>query len=251
MPEIEILYEDRDIIVCVKPAGMASQPERSSIPDMVSQLKNRMAQKREGNRGKRPYIGIVHRLDKPVGGIMVYAKNPAAAAGLSRQFSGHEVQKTYLAVLTGGFLTNSGILENRLERDSRTNKSFVTASGGKTAKLSYWVLGQKEGRTLVEIHLHTGRHHQIRVQMAYAGAGVYGDMKYNFQGTKEWNDSHGMEEKGCLLALFSSGLIFRHPATGERMAFKVLPETLMTIDEWPGLSYYMNNENVPMDGVRN
>lgn len=102
MIEVKILYEDAQLIVCVKPPGMSSQAERSSTMDLASWLKNYLALKQgDGARGKSPYIGVVHRLDRPVGGVMVYAKTPKAAAGLSRQFSEHQAEKDYLALLTG------------------------------------------------------------------------------------------------------------------------------------------------------
>ena len=223
MADVKILYEDVQIIVCVKPAGMASQAERSSAMDLVSWLKNYIGGQKRAVGGQKNYIGVVHRLDKPVGGVMVYAKTPKAASELSRQFSAHDTEKTYLAVLTGRLPETSGVLENRLERDGRTNTSSV-----------------------VEVRLYTGRHHQIRVQMAHAGAGIYGDMKYNREATEKWNRERETPTGSKGLGLFSCGLIFSHPATGKRMKFKVLPgKGPAAIDEWPGLSYYMNDENEP------
>lgn len=244
MTDVEILYEDAQLIVCVKPPGMPSQGERSSAMDLVSWLKNYIRGQKHAIRGQTNYIAVVHRLDKPVGGVMVYAKTPKAAADLSRQFSEHKTGKTYLAVLTGTLPEKEGILENRLERDSRTNTSSVVSSGGREASLEYRVLAEKDGRSLVQVKLHTGRHHQIRVQMAHAGAGVYGDMKYNREATENWNRGNKVSFMAKGLGLFSSGLFFTHPVTGKAMKFKVLPEKgPAAIDEWPGLSYYMNDEN--------
>lgn len=246
MADVKILYEDVQIIVCVKPAGMASQAERSSAMDLVSWLKNYIGGQKRAVGGQKNYIGVVHRLDKPVGGVMVYAKTPKAASELSRQFSAHDTEKTYLAVLTGRLPETSGVLENRLERDGRTNTSSVVDTGGKQARLEYRVLAERDGRSLVEVRLYTGRHHQIRVQMAYAGAGIYGDMKYNREATEKWNRERETPTGSKGLGLFSCGLIFSHPATGKRMKFKVLPgKGPAAIDEWPGLSYYMNDENEP------
>jgi len=234
MENIKILYEDKEIIVCVKPVGMPSQAERSSSADMVSWLKNHTV-----SEGKPPYIGVVHRLDRPVGGIMVYAKNQKAAAVLSQQFSKHSTGKTYLAVLTGKLPKKEGVLENYLEKDGSKNISSVVASGGKLAKLEYRVLEEKEGRSLVEVRLHTGRHHQIRVQMVHAGAGIYGDMRYNRQATESWNQKQGITLNREMPALFSVGLSFEHPVTKQKMNFKVLPEKgPVSIDEWTSLSYY-------------
>ena len=246
MADVKILYEDVQIIVCVKPAGMASQAERSSAMDLVSWLKNYIGGQKRAVGGQKNYIGVVHRLDKPVGGVMVYAKTPKAASELSRQFSALDTEKTYLAVLTGRLPETSGVLENRLERDGRTNTSSVVDTGGKQARLEYRVLAERDGRSLVEVRLYTGRHHQIRVQMAHAGAGIYGDMKYNREATEKWNRERETPTGSKGLGLFSCGLIFSHPATGKRMKFKVLPgKGPAAIDEWPGLSYYMNDENEP------
>ena len=113
------------------------------------------------------------------------------------------------------------------------------AKGGKKAVLSYRRLEEKHGLTLVEVQLQTGRHHQIRVQTAHAGAGIYGDMKYNSEGTKKWNEKEGIGSGRTELCLFSCRLSFKHPVRRETMCFEALPERgRMTIDEWPSLSYY-------------
>lgn len=238
MIDVKILYEDEQIIVCVKPSGMPSQPERSSSMDLVSWLKNYLMMKERSRMGA-PYIGVVHRLDRPVGGVMVYAKNSKAAGDLSRQFSNHQTEKTYLALLTGRLPETSGKLENFLQKDGRTNTSSVVEKGGKRASLTYRELEEKRGLSLVEIQLQTGRHHQIRVQTARAGAGIYGDMKYNSEHTKNWNEKEGIGSVKPELCLFSCRLVFSHPASHRKMCFKVLPEQkMMAIDEWPSLSYY-------------
>ena len=239
MMNVKILYEDKHILVCVKPSGMPSQAERSSSMDLVSWLKNYLT-KKEGNvQNGVPYVSVVHRLDRPVGGVMVYAKTKKAAEHLSRQFSEHQTKKAYLAILTGGLEPEHGTLEHRLEKDGRTNTTSVVKEGGKLAKLDYRVLESKDGLSLVMVELHTGRHHQIRVQMAAAGAGIYGDMKYNRLGTQMWNEEKGVRVRNQELCLFSSCLVFEHPVTHQKLEFKVLPESgRMTIDEWKSLSYY-------------
>ena len=138
--------------------------------DMISWIKNHLAAE-SGKKGGF-YVGAVHRLDRPVAGVMVYAKTEKAAEDLSRQFSAHTTEKYYLALLTGKMAQEQGKLENFLQKDGRTNTSSVVASGGKRACLEYRILGEKDGLSLAEIHLNTGRHHQIRVQTAYAGAGI-------------------------------------------------------------------------------
>ena len=239
MMNVKILYEDKDIIVCVKPAGMASQPERSSSMDLVSWLKNYLSKKQGDARCGVPYVSVVHRLDRPVGGIMVYAKTKKAAENLSRQFSEHQTEKRYLALLTGTLGNSEGTLEHMLLKDGRTNTSSIVQTGGKKAKLEYKVLGVKCERSLVLVTLYTGRHHQIRVQMSGAGAGIYGDMKYNRESTLEWQAKYEKRRKQPELCLFSCELAFEHPIERRRMSFKVLPESgCMTIDEWESLSYY-------------
>ena len=239
MMNVKILYEDKDLIVCVKPAGMPSQAERSSSMDLVNWLKNYLS-KKEGNvRTGVPYVSVVHRLDRPVGGIMVYSKTKKAAEDLSRQFSEHRTEKKYLAVLTGKMPQSEGVLEHMLLKDGKTNMSSVVQNGGKMAKLRYKVLETKNDRSLVLITLYTGRHHQIRVQTSCSGAGIFGDMKYNRDATQKWQTDHGMRGRQVELGLFSCELAFEHPVNKKKMCFKVLPESgCMTIDEWESLSYY-------------
>lgn len=236
---VKILYEDKDIIVCIKPAGMTSQAERSSSMDLVSWLKNYLSKKWGNAMNGIPYVSVVHRLDRPVGGVMVYAKTKKAAENLSRQFSEHQTKKKYLALLTGRMDCPEGTLEHMLLKDGKTNMSSVVLSGGKKAKLDYKVLEVKDERSLVLVTLYTGRHHQIRVQMSHAGAGIYGDMKYNREGTIEWQNLHEPRARRPELCLFSCELSFEHPIDHREMTFKALPESgSMTIDEWESLSYY-------------
>ena len=227
MTEPEILYRDKDIIVVRKPAGMASQPDRSLGMDLVSWLKNTLARQ----EGSVPEILPVHRLDRPVGGVIVYAGNRTSAAKLSAQLTDGRMQKEYLAVLTG-FPKGGGALdpppespdgakwqrlETQLEKEGKGNRSRAAADSGKKAVLDYRVLVEKETENgpllLVQIRLLTGRHHQIRVQMAHAGAGLWGDTKYNpaFAGKKGWYD----------LALFARRLTFKHPRSGKNLIFEI------------------------------
>jgi 23S rRNA pseudouridine1911/1915/1917 synthase len=221
---INILYEDKQILVCEKPVGTASQSERGFDADMVSLLLNEMRLRGE----KNPYIGVVHRLDKVVGGVMVYAKTKQAAANLSGQIAAHETVKRYYAVICGKLQTDSGRLTDYLIRDGKTNTSKVVSQntpGAKKAELNYRVLETEEillqGETalectLVDIELLTGRHHQIRVQFASRSLPLFGDKKYhpNFQ--------PAMSAKG--LALFSYCIGFRHPTTGKYMEFRLTPQ---------------------------
>lgn len=215
-----ILFEDKEILVCHKPAGIAVQNARLGAADMESSLKNYLALK---NPGKMPYLGVVHRLDQPVEGVLVFAKTPKAASGLTRQITSKTVTKEYLAVTAQMSDEKQGHLEDYLKKDSRTNSSSVVASkipGAKKAVLDYWVQEEiKDERTetgkriLVKIALDTGRHHQIRVQMAHKGMPLLGDRKYNAK-----------DLSGLPLGLCSCHLAFRHPVTGKKMEFKAAPK---------------------------
>ncbi len=213
-----ILYEDKEILVCQKPAGLAVQSAGVGKADMESCLKNYLAGK--GN-GKVPYLGIIHRLDQPVEGVLVFAKTPEAAKNLSRQMTQGSMGKYYLAATEGEPPSKEGVLVDWLKKDGKTNTSFVVSphtKGAKQARLSYRVLestAESPANTrkyLLEIHLHTGRHHQIRVQMAHAGMALIGDRKYNSK-----------EKAFVPLGLCAESLHFSHPKTGEKMEFKVTP----------------------------
>ena len=216
---VKILYEDAHIIVVVKPAGMPSQAERSTAMDMVSYLKNMLVRR---DKVKNPYVAVVHRLDRPVGGVMVYAKTPKAAANLSAQVSERSISKEYMTVLCGELSQEKGTLTDWLLKDGRTNMSKVVEvnsyKDAKKAVLNYQVLDKKmlndKIYSLVHIHLETGRHHQIRVQMSHAGAPVAGDTKYGDCQDRSFRN----------VALFSCALEFVHPATGKQMRFESKPE---------------------------
>ncbi len=215
MTDLDILYEDDDIIVCHKLAGVATQTKRLGQQDMESLLKNYRAGKKEP-----PYIGIVHRLDQPVEGIMAFAKNQESAAKLSKQIKERTIGKHYYAIIRkgeGSVLSNHGILKDFLLSDEHSNVSEIVPKGtpkAKTAELEYQVIGQAEDLLCVDILLHTGRHHQIRLQFANAGAPILGDVKYG-------------NEKNAHLALCSYRIEFRHPKTGENMDFAVVPKGLL------------------------
>lgn len=211
-----IIYEDKDILVCHKPAGIAVQNARVGSMDLESLLKNYVAQKVPG---KMPYLGIIHRLDQPVEGVLVFALNSRSAAELNRQMTSGKIKKIYLAVTEGETKVQKATLEDWLKKDNRTNSSAVVATGtagAKKAVLSYELLEtrgvQGQTRNLLEICLDTGRHHQIRVQMAHAGMPLVGDRKYNPQ-------QSGEEP----LALCSAKLGFQHPVTKKKMEFQVTP----------------------------
>ncbi len=218
---LNILYEDQEILVVEKPVGMEAQSSRSFEPDMVSEVKKHINSL--SPKSDPPYVGVIHRLDKPVGGIMVYAKTKNAAESLSRQVSQHQMEKIYYAVVCGKPVENFGAYVDYLWKDGKSNCSKIVDKGIKGAKLAelYYQtvdnhsIGQ-EDCSLVKITLKTGRHHQIRVQMAGHGTPLWGDRKYNPR----------LQEKGAgeNVALFAYSLSFTHPGTKKRLYFSLKPK---------------------------
>ena len=211
--EIDILYEDGQLLVCRKPAGVPVQSGKVGQKDMVSILRNY-------RNGKEcdTYIGLVHRLDQPVQGVMVFAKTKMAAAELSRQITDGRMKKQYLAVTCGKPMKKQGALVDYLLKDGRTNTSSIVPEGTKGAKraeLRYRIIAETPGYALAEIELLTGRHHQIRVQMAGAGMPLAGDRKYNLSDA-------GQTEKYVTLA--AHRLSFEHPVLKKEICFEGKPE---------------------------
>lgn len=220
----EILYEDDNLIVCYKPAGVATQTKRLGQQDMESILKNYVADKlRKQNKNAQPYIGVVHRLDQPVEGVMVYAKNPKAAAALSKQVRERSIGKNYYALVqlpedktfveTTG-LPQEGTKEDYMVFDRRTNISKLVPKGMKDAKkavLDYKVIAEEQGRALLDITLHTGRHHQIRLQLAGMGTPITGDKKYG-------------KSEAAQLGLCSYRIAFANPADGKENVYQIKPK---------------------------
>ncbi|MDO5337715.1 MAG: RluA family pseudouridine synthase [Eubacteriales bacterium] len=207
-----IVYEDRDILVCHKEAGIPVQSARLGTMDMENALKNHLAME---NTRKIPYVGLIHRLDQPVEGLVLFAKNPKAAAELSRQMTCGELKKVYLAVTDAVDVPEKGEFTDFLKKDGRANISAVVskeALGGREARLKYRVADWQRDRTLLEIFLDTGRHHQIRVQMAYHKMPLLGDCKYG----------GGECEHGLALCAYSLSWI--HPRTRKRMSACIRPK---------------------------
>ena len=203
---INVLYEDNHLLVVEKKVGVLSQSDGSDTPDMLTLLKEYIKDKY--NKPGNVYLGLVHRLDKEVGGVMVFAKTSKAARRLSEQIRNREFKKTYLAICKG-IIDSDGKFYDYLKRDEY--RSYVTNSKeGKEARLSYEVLSYKNNNTLVKVNLQTGRHHQIRVQFSYHKHPLLGDRKYGVKGKYP-------------LALFAYKLEFTHPTTKEKLSFKLLP----------------------------
>lgn len=196
---LSILYCDSHMVVCVKPAGVLSQD--SGENGMPALLRRQLGVE---------YVAVIHRLDREVGGVMVYGLSPKGAAALSRAVQERRLEKTYLAVLRGVPEEPSGTLEDLLFHDKTRNKTYVTdrlRKGVKDASLDYAVLKTGAGRSLVRVRLHTGRTHQIRVQFASRRLPLVGDGKY------------GGKEPGMPLLLWAWRLTLPHPVTGEEMTF--------------------------------
>lgn len=219
MEKLNIIYEDNHIIVVEKPVNIPSQGDKTGDIDMLTLIKQYIKQKY--NKPGEVYLGLVHRLDRPVGGVMIFAKTSKAAGRLSDQVREKVFKKKYLAVVDGEFEQEKGVLEDYLYKDERKNMSKVVnkdKKNAKLAKLDYEVLKYNEVKnlSLVKVNLHTGRHHQIRVQLSHFGHSIFGDQKYGTRG------------KGKQIALWAYELTIKHPITKEEMTFKDLPEPIGT-----------------------
>lgn len=215
---LKILFEDDQIIVCYKPSGVPTQTAKLGAVDMVSLLKNYLYKSQKEKR--EPYVAVIHRLDQPVEGVLVFAKTPSAAKELNKGMQqGAGFGKYYKAVLCGIPDQDKGTLENYLVKDGKTNTSRVCSKSEKDAKravLGYEVLSKSEDRCLVKVRLETGRHHQIRVQMAHMGCPIWGDTKYGPQ-----DDTKNVWKQ---IALCAYRLEFVHPKTKKKMNFEIEPE---------------------------
>lgn len=212
-----VVYEDDTLLVVHKPAGIATETARIGQADVVSELKNYRKKK-----GEPPYIGVVHRLDQPVEGLLVFAKDAGAAKALSAGLRDGQLSKKYVALVAGNVQEQEGELSDYLIKDGRTNLSRVVpegTDGAKEAALHWKLLQNSRAGTyaLLEIELHTGRHHQIRVQMAHAGYPLLGDTKYGSAQAKELSAQLAIRN----VALLADKLCLYHPVTGKRMEFSL------------------------------
>lgn len=219
MQDLKVLFEDNHIIVVEKKPNVPSQADKTEDEDMLTIVKQYIKEKY--NKPGNVYLGLIHRLDRPVGGIMIFAKTSKAASRLSNQVREKVFKKKYLAVVDGEITQKQGILEDYLYKDERNNRSKVVnkdKKNAKLAKLDYQVLKYNEVKdlSLLEINLHTGRHHQIRVQLANFGHSIFGDQKYGTRG------------QGKQIALWAYELTIIHPITKQEMVFEDLPEPVGT-----------------------
>ncbi len=221
MTELKVLYEDEEILVCYKPAGVATQTKRIGQQDMESIIKNYRARKKE-----QPYVGIVHRLDQPVEGVMVFGKNPKATAFLNKQVQSRSIGKNYYAatIKPDNFsVSDSGTLTDHMTFNPRNNVGEIVnmqvekanKKNVKKAVLDYKIVCQTDKELLFDINLHTGRHHQIRLQLSNIGCPIIGDTKYG--------DSKANDGKNGL-SLCSYRICFVHPTTKKEMEFTVEPQ---------------------------
>lgn len=211
---LEILYEDNHIIVVVKPQNILSQSDNTKDIDMLNIIKKYIKEKY--NKPGNVYLGLVHRLDRPTGGVMVFAKTSKSASRLSKQIKEGSLKKTYLAVVPN-FNLKKGTFIDYLEKDKNNNSVITSKEKGKYSELNYETITKKDNNALVKIDLLTGRHHQIRVQFSSRGYPLYGDQRYGKDDKKQ-------------LALFAYKLELIHPVTKEKMIFKKEPDYGIFLD---------------------
>ena len=226
MEELNVLYEDNHVIVVIKPQNIPTQEDESKDLDMLSMVKNYIKEKY--NKPGNVYVGLVHRLDRPTGGVMVFAKTSKAAGRLGEQIKSGEMFKKYLTVVEGKPKQSEGKLVNYLAKNEKTNTVSVVPQlthNAKYAELKYKTLDSNEKMSLIDVDLITGRSHQIRVQMKYIGCPIVGDVKY------------GKAAVNKKLALWSYYLKFEHPTTKKSMVFKVFPP----VDETPWNNFKVEN----------
>ena len=213
--KLNVIYEDNHIIVVEKPVNIPSQGDKTGDVDMLTIIKEYLKEKY--NKPGNVYLGLIHRLDRPVGGVMVFAKTSKAAARLSEQVRDKVFKKKYLVIVNGKFDKETGVLSDYLLKNERKNMSRVVSEGTKNSKyaeLDYEILkyDAELNLSVLKINLHTGRHHQIRVQLSSRNHSIYGDQKYGGRG-------HGKQ-----ICLWAYELTINHPITKEEMTFKSIPK---------------------------
>lgn len=204
---LKILYEDNHIIVVVKEYNIPVQEDSSKDIDLLTMIKDYIKDKY--NKPGNVYLGLVHRLDRPVGGVMVFARTSKAASRLSEQIRNHQIEKRYMALVHNKPLEHDTLIDKiSIDED---NKSYISKDG-KEAILEYNLIEYRNNMSLIDINLITGRHHQIRVQMSYHGYPIYGDQKY------------GIDPEGIQIHLWAYKLRFKHPVKDEILEFIEYPD---------------------------
>ena len=205
---MKVLFEDNEVIVIVKPVGVPSETTQNGEKGILDLLKNQYG---------LTDVFLLHRLDRNVGGVMVFAKNKKSAACISKQIQENTFKKTYLAVVDGVIEEKQGVYKDLLFKDSSKNRSYVVnrmRKGVKDASLEYIVLSETENKSLVKVILHSGRTHQIRVQFSSRKTPLCGDVKY------------GSKDRNSDIALFSHLITFSHPTTNKMLTFTDFPDKL-------------------------
>ncbi|WP_410514898.1 RluA family pseudouridine synthase [Paenibacillus sp. BR2-3] len=224
LSSVEILYEDNHLLGVVKPVNIPVQEDATGDPDFLNILKEYV--KLRFNKPGNVYMGLVHRLDRPVGGAMVFAKTSKSASRLSESVRSRSFRKIYLTVVHGKLPSPHGRLVDTLLKDEKSNTVSVVRKGtpgGKEAILDYTVLGTAEGFSLLKVDLLTGRSHQIRVQLSSIGCPLYGDQKYGAS----------VNRPGQQIALWSALVGFPHPVTKEEVTLISLPPQSHPWNLWP------------------
>ncbi|WP_053218696.1 RluA family pseudouridine synthase [Virgibacillus senegalensis] len=221
--DIHVLYEDNHLLCVEKPVNVPVQEDKTKDKDLLSILKEdiKYRYQKPGN----VYLGLVHRLDRPVGGTMVLAKTSKAASRLSDMMRRRTIDKSYLAVVRGTMPKQHNVLEDYLVKNPRNNKVYVSSPNHEKAKkavLEYEVISEKNGLSLLSIKLHSGRPHQIRVQLSSRNRPLYGDQKYGEE----------VNHPGQQIALWSRSLSFKHPTKKEDMKAASLPPNTYPWNLW-------------------
>lgn len=228
MQNIPILYEDNHLLIVEKPVNIPVQEDRSRDPDLLTWLKQDL--KIRYNKPGNVYLGLVHRLDRPVGGVIVFAKTSKAASRLARTLQQKEFERTYLTVVRGIPERKEAMLKHYLLKDRRRNIVSAVPAGTKNAKLAildYQVLNHQDDLSLLRVKLHTGRSHQIRVQLATLGYPIYGDQKYG----------QTVNKPGQQIALWAYSVKFPHPVRDEIVSIQQLPPNVYP---WNPLTKHVN-----------
>ena len=217
MENLKVLYEDNHIIVVEKIPNIPSQADKTNDIDMLTIIKNYIKVKYD--KPGEVYLGLIHRLDRPVGGVMVFAKTSKAASRLSEQVRSKIFKKQYLVIVDGELEMKGDVLEDHLLKNERKNMSKVVdkkTKNAKLARLEYNVIkyDKELNLSVLKVNLYTGRHHQIRVQLASRGHSIYADQKYGVRG------------RGKQICLWAYSLTIQHPITKEEMTFVNVPEKI-------------------------